>query len=163
MSFAQLPNLHQGAPPWDSGSAFLESRLTQLHLRALPNETLAFHVHAHLDVYVNGKKVSVPAGVGFLPDGSLTSLHTHSTDGIIHIESPDNRKYSLGQFFGEWGVWLSPTRVGGERGKLRWWVNGKPMTGNPAKLPLKAHQEIAIALGTPPTVVPKKYKFPPGD
>jgi hypothetical protein len=163
VNFAQLPNLHQGPPPWDSGTDFLDSRLPFLHLKALPNETLAFHIHAHLDLYVKGKKVTLPAGVGFLPDGELTSLHTHAPDGIIHIESPVNRQYSLGQVFGEWGVWLSARRIGDDRGKVRWWVDGKPMTGNPADLLLKAHQEIAIAIGPPPLIVPKSYKFPPGD
>jgi hypothetical protein len=27
-------------------------------------ESLTFHVHAHLDVFVNGKPVTVPAGIG---------------------------------------------------------------------------------------------------
>ncbi|MCW2976416.1 MAG: hypothetical protein JWM06_1697 [Actinomycetia bacterium] len=42
-------------------------------------------------------------------------------------------------------------------------MNGKPMTGNPAALHLKAHQEIAIAAGPPPLVVPKSYTFPAGE
>jgi hypothetical protein len=151
VSFAQLPDLHTGPPPWDSGNAFLPTRLPLLHLKALPQETLAFHVHQHLDLYVNGKNVPLPPYVGFLPDGSgLTSIHTHAADGVIHVESPDNRDYSLGQLFGEWGVWLGPHRVGSYRGKLQWWLNGVKQHGNPALLALKNHELISIVLGKLP-------------
>jgi hypothetical protein len=155
VSFAALPELHTGPPPWDNGNAFLPARLPLLHLKALPQETLQVHVHQHLDLYVNGKHVPLPAYVGFLPDGSaLTSLHTHAADGVIHLESPDKRDYSLGQVFGEWGVWLGPKRVGDERGTVQWWVNGVKQHGNPAKLVLKNHQLISIVLGK----LPKGFK-----
>jgi hypothetical protein len=162
VNFAELPNLHTGPPPWDSGSAYLDSRLPFLHLEALGQESLAFHIHQHLDLYVSGKKVELPAGVGITPDNRLTELHTHDPTGLIHVESAIRRPYSLGQVFGEWGVWLSANRIGDERGAVSWWVNGKKRTGDPARLLLKAHQEIVVALGTPPTVVPSKYAFPPG-
>jgi hypothetical protein len=162
VDFATLTNLHSGAPPWDNGSAFLADRLTGVHLTALTQEALAFHIHQHLDLYLNGKKVTLPAGVGFTSDGRITELHTHDPTGLIHVESPVDRPYSLGQLFGEWGVWLSANRIGDARGKVQWWVNGKKRTGNPATLALKPHQEIAVALGPPPLVVPKSYKFPAG-
>jgi hypothetical protein len=162
VDFAALPNLHQGSPPWDNGDAFLESRLPLVHLTALAQEALAFHIHQHLDLYVESKKVTLPAGVGFTPDGHVTELHTHDPTGLIHVESPVNRPYSLGQLFGEWGVWLSANRIGDSHGKVNWWVNGKKGVGNPADLVLHPHQEIVVAIGTPPTVVPKSYKFPAG-
>jgi hypothetical protein len=46
---------------------------------------------------------------------------------------------------------------------VRWWVNGQQVTGDPARLVLRAHQEIAIAAGPPPLVVPKSYAFPAGE
>jgi hypothetical protein len=162
VNFAALPNLHSGPPPWDNGSAFLADRLAGVHLTALTQEALAFHIHQHLDLYVKGKKVTLPAGVGFTSDGRITELHTHDPTGLIHVESPVDRPYSLGQLFGEWGVWLSATRIGDSHGKVQWWVNGKKQTGNPATLALKPHQEIAVVLGQPPLVVPKSYKFPAG-
>jgi hypothetical protein len=162
VDFAALPDLHAGPPPWDNGGAFLAGRLAGVHLTALSQEALAFHIHQHLDLYVEGKKVTLPAGVGFTADGKVTELHTHDPTGLIHVESPVQRDYSLGQLFGEWGVWLSATRIGDSHGKVQWWVNGKKQTGNPADLVLKPHQEIAVAIGTPPTVVPQTYKFPAG-
>jgi hypothetical protein len=162
VNFAALPNMHSGPPPWDNGSAFLADRLDGVHLTALSQEALAFHIHQHLDLYVKGKKVVLPAGVGFTADGRITELHTHDTSGLIHVESPIDRPYSLGQLFGEWGVWLSANRIGDARGKVQWWVNGKKRPGNPANLALKSHQQIVVALGQPPLVIPKSYKFPAG-
>jgi hypothetical protein len=166
VDFAHLPGLQTSAPPWGSGSSTLQKRLPYVHLDALPQEQLAFHVHQHLDLWLNGRKVAVPAAIGigagqFQP--FITELHTHDATGIVHIEAAQKHVYSLGQLFGEWGVRLSPRCLGSFCGQLRWWVNGKRQRGDPAAHQLfPAHQEIAIALGRPPARVPSGYTFPPG-
>src|SRR5439155_12838479 len=67
------------------------------------SEQLAYHVHAHLSIYMNGQPVSLPAKIGIASDNScIYWLHTHSTDGIVHIESPNTHTYSLGTFFSMW-------------------------------------------------------------
>lgn len=165
IDWASVGNLHTGPPPWDNGSAYLPDRLSTLGLSQLSSEGSVLHIHNHLDVYVNGKKVTVPEGIGAYASAWLTEIHTHTTDGIVHVESPSKQDFRLGQVFGEWGVKLTASCVGSSCGakQLHWWVNGKPMTGDPAQLVLKAHQEIVVAHGTPPTVVPKTYKFAPGE
>jgi hypothetical protein len=161
--WASIPGLQTGAPPWNNSSAVLADRLQLLGLRPLSAEGSVIHIHQHLDIYVNGKKVQVPALVGIdTANGFLTELHTHDTSGILHVESDTNQNYVLGQFFGEWGVKLTPNCLGTYCGKLKWWVDGKPMVGNPAGLILKAHQEIVIAAGKAPSPVPKSYNFPAG-
>jgi hypothetical protein len=45
-------------------------------------------------------------------------LHTHAADGIIHIESPIRRIYTLGDFFDVWGEQLGPNQVGTLRGPV---------------------------------------------
>jgi hypothetical protein len=161
--WAQIPGLQSGAPPWDNSSAVLRDRLPLLHLDALGAEGEVLHIHEHLDVYVNGKKVSVPALIGIdTANQFLTQLHTHDASGIVHVESPTKRNFDLGEFFGEWGVKLTGRCLGSYCGHLHWWVSGQKMTGNPAQLVLKAHQEIVIAAGTPPSPVPSSYKFPAG-
>ena len=45
-------------------------------------------------------------------------LHTHTSDGVIHIESPTQRIYTLGQFFDEWHQPLSANQVGELHGKI---------------------------------------------
>jgi len=161
--WASIPGLQTGAPPWNNSSAVLLDRLQLLDLKPLSAEGSVIHIHQHLDIYVNGKKVQVPALVGIdTTNGFLTELHTHDTSGVLHVESDTNRTYVLGQFFGEWGVKLTSNCIGTYCGKLKWWVDGTRMVGNPAQLVLKRHQEIVIAAGKAPSPVPKSYNFPAG-
>jgi hypothetical protein len=158
-----VPHLQTNAPPWPSESGLLPQRLRPSGLDALTMEGTVLHHHDHLDVYVNGRAVTVPALVGIDQQaGFLTELHTHDASGIIHVESPVQRSFTLGQFFCEWGVKLNATCLGRYQGRLAWWVNGKRMHGDPALLPLRQHQEIVIAAGRPPTTVPTSYAFPLG-
>ncbi len=57
---------------------------------------------------------------------------------------------------------LTASCVGRYCGHLKWWVNGQQVTGDPAQLILRPHQEIVIAEGPPPLVVPKSWPFPAG-
>ncbi|HET9999710.1 MAG TPA: hypothetical protein VFQ36_02375, partial [Ktedonobacteraceae bacterium] len=67
------------------------------------NEQLDYHIHAHVSIYINGKLSQVPQNVGIASDGSCFYwLHTHDTTGVIHIESPTQKNYTLGNFFDEW-------------------------------------------------------------
>ena len=73
----------------------------------------ALHHHDLLQVYVDGQPVTVPSQVGIdQAEGYLTSLHTHDASGIIHVESPTQRSFTLGQFFDVWGVRLTSTCIG---------------------------------------------------
>jgi hypothetical protein len=162
VDFSQISDLQTGPPPWNNGSGGLQDKLTIVHLDPLPQEALAFHIHQHLDVYLNGKHVTVPAFIGIYDNSFITQMHTHRTDGIIHVESAQTRPYTLGQLFGEWGVRLTASCLGRYCGALHWWVDGKPQTGDPADLVLRRHQEIAIAAGKPPAHVPSSYAFPAG-
>ena len=161
--WASIPGLQTGPPPWNNSSAVLADRLQLLGLNALGQEGTVIHIHQHLDVYVNGKKVAVPADIGIdTTSGFLTELHSHDASGIVHVESPTKRTFVLGQFFGEWGVKLTSDCLGSYCGTLKWWVNGKRMAGNPAELILKPHQEIVIAAGKAPSPVPSSYTFAAG-
>lgn len=162
-TYAGLPGLQTGAPPWSRDMNTLAGRVPLLHLDALAQEALAFHIHQHLDVYVNGKHVTVPAGIGIDDNSFITELHTHAPDGVMHVESATNRPYTLGQFFGEWGVKLTASCIGRYCTGVHWWVNGKAQTGDPAHLVLKPHQEIVVAVGKAPANIPSSYKFPPGE
>jgi hypothetical protein len=160
-----LVGVQTGPAPWNAALDTLPDRLKPLGLNALTNEGEVVHIHQHLDVYVNGKKVTVPSQIGIYDGQFLTELHTHDASGIMHVESPTKRTFDLAQFFGVWGVRLTPSCVGGYCKELTPWrlyVDGKPYQGDPRALELKAHQEIAIVIGTPPKVIPSKYKFPAG-
>ncbi len=161
--WSQLGALQTGPPPWNNGVGALTDRLAPLGLSQLGAEGTVLHIHQHLDLYVNGKKVTLPALIGIYDNSYLTELHVHDNSGVIHVESPKQQNFTLGQLFGEWGVKLTANCVGRYCGHVKWWVNGKQITGNAAQLVLRAHQEIVIAAGPPPLVVPKSYKFPQGE
>jgi hypothetical protein len=163
-----LPGALKQPPPWPANNArTLQLRLREIGLEPLREEGQALHTHQHLDLYVDGRPVTVPAQIGIDADGGFISdLHTHETDGIMHVESPTVQRFSLGQFFAVWGLPLSATCIGSlcETGakRLRVWVNGRPVTADPTRIVLAEHQEIAIAYGTEaqvPDPVPDGFDF----
>jgi hypothetical protein len=165
-----LPGELTGPAPWPRNADLLRERLDALSLPALGFEGTALHIHQHLDLFVDGKRVVVPAGIGIDPGGRFISpLHTHDTSGVIHVESPTVRPFTLGEFFGVWGVRLGPGRLGGyvDGGgrTLRAYVDGRPVSGDPERIVLEAHQELVLAFGTRaelPRPVPARFAFPPG-
>ncbi len=150
-------------------------------LKPEPHEFFAYHVHAHLDVLVNGTPVRVPAGIGIdisnpavkrgrLPDGTMgfggisdcgrpciSPLHTHDDSGILHTESQKTHPNRLGQFFVEWRVRLTRTCVGGYCRGVKFYVDGKRFTGDPRQITLTNLKEIAVVIGKPPASIPSRF------
>ena len=147
-------------------------------------ETLTHHVHAHLDVFVNGKPVRVPAGIGInikdpgvksapLADGTpsyggielcrkvcISPLHTHDDTGILHTETKTVQPNRLGQFFTEWAVRLTPECVGGfckPEAPIAIFVDGKRYTDDPREIELSDLREIAIVIGSTPDSIPSEF------
>lgn len=60
-----------------------------------------FHIHPHLTISVDGKEELIPANLGIIP-GCTYELHTHATDGIIHVESAVDRGYVFADFLSLW-------------------------------------------------------------
>jgi hypothetical protein len=88
-------------------------------------------------------------------------LHTHAADGVIHIESPVQRTYKLGEFFDIWGQPLNRFQVGPARGTVTALLDGHVFTGDPREIPLRAHSRIELEIGRP-LVAPEKITFPRG-
>jgi hypothetical protein len=163
IDWSKLGPLQSGKVPWGNDSNTLSRRLHPLGLHALPQEGVALHIHQHLDVYVAGRRVTVPAEIGIdVAQQFITEIHTHDASGIVHVESPKVRRFTLGQVFGEWGVKLTSQCVGRYCGSVHWWVNGRAMHGDPSSLVLRSHQEIVVAAGPRPFQVPRSYAFPLG-
>ena len=119
-----------------------------------------FHVHAHLDIFVDGHPLSVPAGIGIEDNKCLYWLHTHKPDGIIHIESPQSRNFTLGQFFDVWKSSSGGVPPTNEEPIIH--VNGDLVTTKLNETPLNAHDEIVLVYGNPPPNIPTFYQFPEG-
>ena len=153
--------------PIQTGAAVAPASTTQTGtvngIQCGSKEQLAYHIHAHLTVFDNGQARSIPGGIGIpgsqvvqTTEGPVASggqciywLHTHAPDGVIHVESPTQRIYTLGDFFDEWHQPLSADQVGDVKGKISAVVNGKPWTKSIRAIPLDPHQVIQLNVGSP--------------
>lgn len=138
-----------GRPAWPPEYAHLAQRLREIGIPPGGKET--FHIHAMLHIYVNGLLVPLPAEIGLdSAQGLESSMHTHDSTGIIHMEAPHPFNYTLGDFFAVWGVKLGPAQVGGLTGlggdHLHFYLNGKPLS-NPAALVLHRYDSVVIGYG----------------
>lgn len=177
------PEPSEGAAPWPAPDDPLR-RARQAALVPAPTESFRYHIHSHLDVFVNGDPVDVPPALGIdttdpdvdrldQPDGSVafsgidrcgracvSPLHTHDRSGIIHVEAPEEQPFRLGQVFIEWGVRLDQKCVGGycrPEAPIAVFVDGARHRGDPALIALEDHQEIAIVIGSPPEEIPVSF------
>ena len=95
---------------------------------------IIMHIHSNLNVTVNGKSLIVPNGIGInstlwndhsldkfgterkttifgMITPAMSPLHTQDSSGTIHVESTENRNYTLGQFLNIWGKPLEGSKV----------------------------------------------------
>jgi hypothetical protein len=162
------------APPL-AGTSTIAAGDTVDGIQCQTSEQVAYHIHAHLTIFVRGAAREIPYGIGipgaqtqntsagpFVGAGSCFYwLHAHAADGIIHIESPSQRVYTLGDFFDVWGQPLGRTRVGPATGPVTAIYDGKVYEGNPRNIPLSAHAQIQLDVGRP-LVAPVSISFPNG-
>lgn len=146
-----------------AGTAAKASGQTVDGISCNTSEQTLFHIHAHLTIFVNGTPRQVPAAIGipgavpqntpagpFIGSGTCFYwLHTHAADGIVHIESPVQRTFTLGDFFDEWGQPLGPGQAGPASGHVTVLYNGTVYKGDPRDVPLTAHAQIQLEVGAP--------------
>jgi hypothetical protein len=170
------------AQPWPAPSNPMELAV-KAGLKPEPAEQLTHHVHSHLDVFIDGKPIIVPSGIGIditnpavknAPDNNgymgyggisppcdkpcISPLHTHDVSGVLHTESATDVDNTLGQFFTQWNVKLTADCVDDHcspETPIAIYVNGKKFTGDPNAIPLTDQKEIAI--GTPPATIPSQF------
>ena len=80
------------------------------------DKPILLHIHPRLYLNVDGKPYFVPQNVGIEPDlwkyhaldqygmKGMAPLHTHTADGMLHVESTIIRNYTLGEFLDIWGL-----------------------------------------------------------
>lgn len=154
--------------PVETGAFLAPATTTRLGqivrgIQCQPLAQLAYTSYAHLQVYVDGRSRALPGGIGMvLPAPQIRQrglfynattcmywLHTRVADGLIEVQSPVSRRFTLGDLFAVWRQPLSPGRVAGARGPVTATVNGRAWHGNPAAIPLTEHASIALAVGKP--------------
>lgn len=127
------------------------------------SEQLNYHIHSGLDVFVNGVQQQVPSNIGILSSPScLYWLHTHSANGIIHIEAPETREFLLGQFIDVWEQTLTNSTAFFDSVSdmpVTAYVDGQSFEGDYRTIPLESLREIVLAYGTPPEDIPAEHDF----
>ena len=137
------------------------------------------HYHAAIQIVYQGAVHPIPSNIGIVTDstGAVTCyywLHVHAANpNVIHIESPANQTFTLGQFFTVWTTWskasggpsepLDTTHVSTitltPDQKLVVYIDkqdGKGAqlyTGDPKSIVLASHEVITLEI-TPPAVTP---------
>ncbi len=163
-----LPGIQMTEIPWKAERDHLRERLKIIGLPALSGEGVKLHTHHHIDIFISGEQVTIPAEIG-IGEGFISPIHTHDETSVIHVESAQVQIVTLGQFFDIWGVRFVKDCIGAycESGdnKLRVFVNGVSNEGDPRSLELSPYQEIVVAFGTDndlPNPIPSSYQFDPG-
>ncbi len=156
--FIYLPSLFQTSNPACANFPFPTTA----------NQDLAEHYHALLMIFVNGQQVQLPVNIGEGDSGScIQPLHVHQTApnvNVIHIESPQERTYTLADFVRVWAATPNlrgPTPVVfnqnqifnytvGSGYELRMYVNGQQSISY-GSLTLQTHTIIVIVYGNSTT------------
>lgn len=124
---------------------------------------------AHLELFAAGRVVVVPAGIGVVGgrrDGAFVrggrcryALSTTEPTGVVEVVH--GTRATLGDLFALWGAPLSPGRIASFRGRVRAWVGGRRVTGDPQDIPLTHHAQIVLAVG-PDVPVHSAFTFRAG-
>jgi hypothetical protein len=159
-----LPGELTTEAPWPANGAKSAARATAL---GLPPEGTTMHEHANVQIFVHGKEEQIPTDVGINPSaGTIQSIHTHDDTGLVHLESSESREFTLGDFFGVWGVRFTPSCLGaycneGDN-RLQVFLDGEEVTDDLQDVQLDDQTVIVVTYGTPaelPDPIPSSFDF----
>jgi len=142
-------------------------------------EHTQLHYHAFLQILTNGQSVPIPTAIG-RKTSCYYWLHMHTqTPGMIHIESPADRIFTLGDFFDVWSDW-SGLRQPLDTGHVSYLFtldstqklvvyldmgDGKGpsvFTGDPRSIVLKNREVITLEITPPAVNPPPPFTWPAG-
>lgn len=127
-------------------------------IRCDRSEHSNYHIHAHVDIFIDGKPYPIPEAVGIVGRSCLYWLHTHDRSGIIHVEAPQARYFTLDQFFLVWNATAQTAPAVKQTPKI--FVNGKRVSGGLAQVEMVDLTQIAVIYGKEPPKIPSSYDFP---
>src|SRR6266702_2094229 len=140
-------------------------------------EQSAYHHHVHLTAYIDGNVVTVPQNIGIATAGSGVDcyywLHTHATDGIIHVEAPNAGTFTLKDFLDIWQSFAASngsqisysTQLASSAG---WtvYINGKKVNQDFSKVDISSdrawHEAITIMYNSPNAKPDTSYNWQSG-
>ena len=135
------------------GQSRTDQSLEELVASCTTDMATQFHIHPHLAIVINGVQQTVPANIG-IDSGCMHPLHTHDIDGIIHVESPAKRDFTLENFFSVWGKTFNRQQildaVADETHTIVMTVNGK-VSDDFENLVLKDQDQIVITFAATST------------
>ena len=120
-----------------------------LNTNLYSHNSLALHIHPHLEIEINGQKETIPTSVG-ISGSVMRVIHTHDDTGKLHVESPVPHTFVLQDFFTIWSKTFSSDCIfeycNNATHELRVTVNGQPnmLFG---EVPLKDLDNIRIVYG----------------
>jgi hypothetical protein len=164
----KIPYIGPNGLPEETGPFLAPATTTRLGaivrgIQCQPLAQLAYTAYAHLQVYVDGRARALPGAIGLVDEnpiptdhglfyGAFTCMywvHTRAADGLVEVQSPTPRHFSLGDLFAVWNQPLTRSRVAGAHGRVTAYVNGRRWKGSPETIPLVEHEAIQLAVGRP--------------
>ena len=123
------------------------------------SESVAFHTHTHLDVFIDGNPHPLPANVGIMVDKCLYWLHVHSNDGIIHEEAPRSMTFTLGQLMDIWNQTVPDNLLSSSLSTkpISVYINGMKVEQQYRDVILSSREQITLVIGTSPALIPSTY------
>jgi hypothetical protein len=158
----QLPGELTTEAPWPANADQSAARADAI---GLPAEGTTMHTHADVQVFVHGEQETVPQSIGIF-DNAARSIHTHTPDGVVHMESSVERDFTLGEFFDVWGVRLTARCLGGycvQGGdQLQVFKDGQEVSGSIRDVVLDDRSVVVVTFGTAdelPDPIPSTFDF----
>jgi hypothetical protein len=133
------------------------------HVPCQSADPSGIHIHAHVTIYINGKRIPIPAHIGIAADGScLYWLHTHDASGIIHIEAPVGSSFTFGNFLDIWRQQFQQLGYPSQFSDPVGWqafVEGNVVTSAVQDIPLESHAVITLAYNSPGVIPDTSYPW----
>ena len=113
------------------GTPTSERTTREVAMSCTTDPATKFHIHPELEILIGSAKQELPANIGVKPL-CMNPLHTHDATGVIHVESPEPRDFTLGDFFAVWDKPFSKDQVLDSRAddthEVVMTVDGQPST-----------------------------------
>lgn len=127
-------------------------------------EHMVYHIHIHISLYINGSASQIPGNIGIASNRSCYYwIHVHDTSGILHIESPTQKIYTLGNFLAIWSQVFPGLHYPAQLANIHEWsvyISGKAFSGDFRNIPLTTHMLITMGYHSPDITPDSVYNWP---